>query len=735
MKKIYFLFILVMSNIISIAGNLPYSNGIVIPTPIKQSKNKKLAIDPASIKIKISASPVKSITLGKKILLEKLNSLPKNNDGREIFLTIAKVNDVIWKDTVFSEIKTLPAQAYKLVFVEKDNKLSIYAVGADNRGVFYAIASLIQLFYKEQGKAFVNATDITDNPSWLKRYIGGYSPISIKQYKSLAAYKISGYGIQHRYDWKQFSPEKRPKYYNKKTYQQAFDDIKQFRQDNGDLVDTMLLLNIYKGKRKINLSNASEVKSLTDKCLWAAKYVQHIMIQVDDATPHKGDKYILLYPGEQKMFKSAGDAHGYLVKKIYSKIKEKHPSVKISFCGAPYSLNRHSASSPDNKKYLADLAKQLPVDVSVVWTGAVVESASISAETHAKYKALVQDHPLLLWDNTSNMRGVPINIWKTKFFPEMTEEDSSTIYINGHGFSSFWSWIFSINANDYLWNPQNYNSSKSYSQIYFELKGNKIPDFVFQTREDILKLALTRNRASKAKIAKDMLMREEDFKANNLSFRRIKRIAQTAYNNSILKVSTGSVPRILKDFDINSDKADMQWEKIPELKLDKSDKEIKYPTTVKIAYTPRNIYMQFNCMYSQKPTSNIKASKRDYSLRKSPDHIIIGLQTPMKSQRAGWLRVDIAGSIYDNVEWANAKKFNPKLEIKRQLLDDHWILTVKIPIIQLKPHIFWRYLKRGDKWRVNFIRVNNIDHEISSWSPVSSKGIEHKKFFGNVTFK
>ena len=437
MQKTFFLFLLLTSSLTLFAARLPYTNGIVIPAPTKQSKIKKLIINPTGIRITVGTVPVKSLASAQKILQEKLRSLPGNDNGRKINLTIAKVNDVIWKETIFSKIKTLPPQGYKLKFAVENNEVNIYAIGADNRGVFYAMASLIQLFYTEQGKAYINAVDISDNPVWLERYTGGYSPVPKRFYEELAMYKISGYGIQHRYDWKLFSPEKKPIYYRTKTYQQAFDEIKEFRNENGDLVDFMLLLNVYAGKNKIDISNPADVKSLIDKCLWAAKYIQHIMLQVDDFTPIQDGRFILPHPREQKKFKSAGDAHGYLVKKVYEAVTRRYPEVKISFCPAPYSLIGHSASNPANRQYLADLAQQLPADVSVVWTGAQVVTQNITADSYRKYQTLVKGHQLLLWDNTSAMSSTPLNIWETTFFPEMVNKDKSTIYINGHGFSFF----------------------------------------------------------------------------------------------------------------------------------------------------------------------------------------------------------------------------------------------------------------------------------------------------------
>ena len=734
MSKICSLFIL-LGAIISSAGNLPYTNGVVIPTPVTQSKNKKLAINPASIKIKTSAVAVKSLTLAQKILLKKLNSLPKNDDSRKINLTIAKVNDPVWKGTVFSQITTLPAQGYKLKFIDNDNKLNIYAIGADNRGVFYAMTSLVQLFYTEQGKAYINAVDISDNPIWLKRYVGGYNPVPKRFYEKLAFFKISGYGIQHRYDWRKFSPEKPPKYYRKKTYQQAFDEIKEFRQKNGDLVDFMLLLNVYAGKNKIDISKPADVKLLIDKCLWAAQYVQHIMLQVDDFTPQKGGKYILPYSGERKKFKNAGDAHGYLVKKVYTVVKKHFPQVKISFCCAPYSLIGHSASNPGNRQYLADLAKQLPGYVTVVWTGAAVETKNVTADSHQQYQKLVQGQQLLLWDNTSNMPSKPLNIWETTLFPGMEGKDNNTIYINGHCFSFFWTWLFAINANDYLWNPKAYNSAKSYSQIYFELRGKELPAFVAQTRKDIVKLRRTWARSAKAEIAKSILSLEKEFKIHDLPFRKIKYFAKKVYDNATIKTVSGSVPRISKDFDLNDKEADKQWETISEFKLTYSNQKINYPTKVQVAYTPQNIYMRFTSSYSKEPNGKLPKLARDVPQKSSSDSIIIGLQPPMRSQRAGWIRIDLAESVFDNKEWRNPKEFNPELEIKRQLLADRWILTVKIPLAQLKGHLSYRNLRKNDKWRANFIRVNNIDNEVSSWSPVTGKRIEDKKFFGEITFK
>ena len=734
MQKAIFLFLSLTGSLTLFAGNI-FTNGKVIPQPQKQVIKKKIKINPAEVKVETSSNPVKSLKLGKKFLDQKLKSLPASGNGVAIHLKVAKVNDKLWQNTPFANLKSLPAQGYQLKFDVTGDKLNIYAVGADNKGVFYALSTIIQLLYSENGETYINTGDISDNPVWLERYTGGYSPVPRRFYEKLPLYKISGYGIQHRYNWRLFAPEKRPKYYRKKTYQQAFEEIRKFRQDYGDLVDFMLLLNIYAGSKKqvIDISNSAEVDLVVKKCLWAAAYVQHIMLQVDDFAPKVKDKYILKHPGEKKMFKSAGDAHGYLVKKVYDAVKKQYPEVKISFCSAPYSLNGHSSTKPNNKEYLKDLANQMPDDVPVVWTGAAIETQNVTAESHEKYQELVSGKPLFLWDNSSNMSVKPLSIWNTKFFPGMEKKDNSIIYVNGHCFSFFWSWLFAVNANDYLWNPKQYDSSKSYGQAYFELKGEKIPQFISLTRKDVVALRYFLSRKEKLELSKKVLGREQDFKKHKLDFRKVKAFAKKIYDDSSRIIAEAEVPRLKKDFDLNSKGSEIIWNKIPALKLSSETQVLKYPASVKMAYTPEYIYLQFTSSYSQKPVKLVKLD-RDAPQKNSPDAIIVGLQPPLRNQRAGWIRVDIAGSVYDNVQWKSLSFFNPETMINRKLMDKSWILELKIPIRKLKL-LTWRNIRKNDAWRMNFIRTNKTDNEISSWSPVSGKRIENKKFFGKIKFK
>ncbi len=735
MKRITFT-ILCICTVSVFAGKPPYTNGTVFPLPVSQSQVKTLLINPTNIEIINSINPVKSLNLAKRFLEEKIKSLPAQDNGLNVKLTIARVNDNIWKNTVFADVSDLPAQGYQLKFKTGGNTLNIYAIGADNRGVFYAAASIIQLLYEKDGKAYINACDISDHPLWLHRYMGGYNPVRADYYESLALYKINGYGIQHRYDWKAFSPDKKPKYYRRLTYAKAFADIRKFREANGDLVDFMILLNVYaKCKKKIDISNSSEVQSLIDKCVWAAEYCQSIMIQADDYSPQKGGKYILLYPGEQKMFKNAGEAHGYLVKRIYETVKSKYPDVNISFCAAPYSLNKHSAKSKNNREYLNELARQLPDEVPVVWTGGSIETSNVTATSHKEYRQLVDGQPLFLWDNSSNMPSNPLSIWNTKIFPGMEQEDGGMMYINGHGFSFFWSWLFAINANDYLWNPKAYDSSQSYSQAYYELKGASLPEFVNKTREDIVAIRKYMSREEKLKLAKRILSRKQDFNDHKLDFRHVKYFGEKFYKNSSIKIAKTSVPSLKKDFNLKDKDSDFIWNSIPALKLTASESNLKYPATVKMAYTPGNLYLRFSCQYSKRPTEKQKKLERDTNLNNSSDILIIGIQPPQRNQRSGWICIDIAGSVYDNVQWQGAYKFNPKFDYNINVADHGWTLDCKIPVAQLKPYLAWRHIRKNDKWRMNFIRNNNIDREVSSWSPVSGKKIKDKKFFGQILFK
>ncbi len=681
-------------------------------------------IDPRSVEVVVSSRPVQSSAFAVEMLNGHLRSLPETAGGKKLRVILGKAGDAIFAGSPLETLRLERPQEYVLKFAENGDKITVYAAGADNRGVFYAAATLQQLL-TPNGLCIRN---IRDYPEWPLRFVGGYSPVGTAQMEELARARIDGYGIQHRYDWRKFTPDERPIYAKKHTYREWFDQIRDFRERNGDLVDFMMMINVYCGER-LDASKEADVELLIEKCLFAAQYVQEIMIQFDDYTPSENGRFVFVSEGEKAKFKNPGQAHGFLVRRVYEAVRKAHPGVAVSVCPAPYSLNGHDAKSPANREYLDSLSRELPEDAAIVWTGPSVESAKITAEDRRGYRDLVNGHRLYVWDNTSNMKPTPMEQWRTSFFPEMSGLDGR-IYVNGHGFSFFWSRLFMLNANDYLWNPQGYDARQSYAAAFRQLTGRNMPGFVAQTQEDLILMQNLWDRAERGTIAGRILARKEEFRNNQLEFRRIEQVVKPVFDECSVKVKTGTVPKLSAAPKLDATGGDPAWNGAAVYRFGSQ----KYGSTVKLGYTPESLFVQFRGDYGKAGEPSAQR-ERDSLPEDSGDVFYLCLQPPLKNRRAGWIAVDRSGNLSDRMEWLPPANFNPRVRKAVRVFPGYWILEMEIPFTELAGKIMHRPPQGGGKWNLNFARRNHLDGEDSCWSPAPEQELTDKRYFGTVTFR
>jgi hypothetical protein len=77
---------------------------------------------------------------------------------------------------------------------------------------------------------------------------------------------------------------------------------------------------------------------------------------------------------------------------LHGRVADQLPDASITVCPTEYVGTRPSP-------YLADLARGLPAEVSLLWTGPTVCSPTITADDAGNWAAAVAPHEVLLWDN------------------------------------------------------------------------------------------------------------------------------------------------------------------------------------------------------------------------------------------------------------------------------------------------------------------------------------------------
>ena len=174
----------------------------LVPTPHELEKNLgTVAVNPHALEVILPERKNDAAIFAAEILKRHAQSLPRTQ-GKKIRFYLAKAGDRLFAGTGLENLKLNRPQEYVLQFVPGADAVDVYGAGADAQGIFYAAATLKQLLASDG----LHMQNIHDYPEWKLRYIGGYNPVSFRQMEQLAEVKINGYGIQHLYDLRKFSP-------------------------------------------------------------------------------------------------------------------------------------------------------------------------------------------------------------------------------------------------------------------------------------------------------------------------------------------------------------------------------------------------------------------------------------------------------------------------------------------------------------------------------------------------
>jgi len=99
----------------------------------------------------------------------------------------------------------------------------------------------------------------------------------------------------------------------------------------------------------------------------------------------------------QGHFSSLGEAHGRLLVRLLGDIRIIKPEFKILFCPTIYTDQFVDGKAVDNS-YIKDLAKIIPKDIPLLWTGPQVVSETISFDNCGELFELFNGN-VILWDN------------------------------------------------------------------------------------------------------------------------------------------------------------------------------------------------------------------------------------------------------------------------------------------------------------------------------------------------
>lgn len=625
----------------------------------------------------------------------------------------------------------LPEQGYAIKVVEKTgDSVKIALTGADSRGIFYGIMSLRQLLSGSDGKAVQRVADIVDYPVWPNRFICDYfGNITEEWINFYASQKIAGIAGLSESNWR-----------NPEWWKQVEPTLKAMkRAKDMNLMTIMAQLHIYHFGGKMNIANENEIDEFIASCRKMIENgVTYLMIAADDTTPRDINGYRLYYPEEAEKFKSAGEAHGYLMKRIYEALNPEYPDVNIAMVAAPYSL-AHGIGTPEIDEYVRDWAAVAPPEVVWIWTGPEVLSPEVTKPEHEIMERLLGEHDLYLFDN-SNCINPPVPRWETNYYKGMEKDDNGIVFLLGLGCGARpWETVYFLNAGDYLWNPAAYNKEESYSTALKIVYGEESCDPVNELRRRYVSGLRALEDCDRVALAGIMPELERYYEmAKTASFKDGKTLDWKAFEYTINQMRifcSSTVPemrvrkataQITVDGVITPD----EWQHAFEFML-RSNSDDAQPVMCKTLYDDRGLYFVFD-VFNDAELPPLAKQAHDNPVYLAADNIEVFLQADPNGDY-GHFCFDYAGNQFDEPNGLGGHMWNPKWQLAVKPNDHGWQAEMFMPFDELN-RLSPDAPAPGDVWLANFHRVDNLKGKIFSWN-YSEYGFHTPHFFGRLKFE
>lgn len=140
----------------------------------------------------------------------------------------------------------------------------------------------------------------------------------------------------------------------------------------------------------------------------------------------------------------------------------------------------------------------------------------------------------------------------------------------------------------------------------------------------------------------------------------------------------------------------------------------KTQTFAQILYDDEAVYFGLTMMEAQPKAIKTRFDKHDGDIW-ADDSVEIFLDPGRSGAQFYHFAVNSRGAVYDSrvTGGAEDKSFNSGCEAAAQVLDDRWIVELKIPLAALQTK-----LRSGDSWKVNVARTRRVSEppEYSSWT-------------------
>ena len=715
--------------------------GKIYPTPQKiLSPYREFYLNPANVTVNYSGD-----NFGTQIYTQAIAGSAVQNGAPNLVITagIAGSPEI---QSLIPNLK-LPPQGYALRCTKfTPEEVNIVIAGADKRGLIYGFSSLKQLLYLKEGKLVQRIADVDDFPVWTHRFIcdffANFNPDYIKFY---AENKVAGIAGLTNAEWRN------PQWWEK--VQPQLDMMKQFH--DRDIITFMAQLHIYStppGKPKMNLANEQEIDYFISCCRKMAEHgATYFMIAADDSTPRGVDGYKLYSDEEQQKFASAGEAHGYLMKRIYDALKPEFPDIHLAMVAAPYSLD-HGIGTPSVDKYVTDWANTAPDEVAWIWTGWTPGPGKpyVAEEQKARITRLLGNHKAFIFDN-SNGIFTPLVKWETSYYPGMEKDDDGIAFLLGLGCGSRpWETVYFLNACDYLWNPTAYNADASYSAALEIVFGKDAVQPVNQLRKALLdadnEFRLNRRTSIAGKLktletALDDFKKVKDSSGNPLPAKQLENAVDGLRRFAQYQPKEITVYPALHEITVDGNLDDSEWQGATEFFLaDRRGNCNGNFVKVRIAYRENDaMFLAFIIPNDQK--NDIPAMPHDSPVFLNPEAFEVMLQTTDDFQPGtdadysgsyAHLAFDRSGNTFDEDADNGSYAWDGDWQLAVKDTTDGWCAEMRVPAQKIQfsnP----QPPAPGVVWMGNFFYINNKSGSVQSWD-TNGYSFHMPEYFGALKF-
>lgn len=397
-------------------------------------------------------------------------------------------------------------QAYFIRYLDDPNAL--FLKGEDPIGNYYAAATAAQLL--DRGDFLYHHADIVDYPDFLGRsYLFDawadekHMEDDIRNIRRMSLYKFNkayvGYGqTRGRKDW--YAPDD--------LYKSGVRKAGEVCRSTG-IMGLAIMVNPYyhfdyemqvqKMSRKLRYTwrhgNPKDMQTLKNVFkIGLDAGAGCIMLMADDFVPHEADYrkiYSLWTPEDKAQFTNLQNAQAYMINELYAWLAHSYKGTRFEFC-PPWYLNEFIDKSRGKaEQYFADLIRQIPKDVAIIWTGNTVRSLSHDMADIERYRKLIGRYPML-WDNTLYARGLtgnyggyaryypgkvrmcnlfePLDLYVPKDFYKYN--DGAHMYTNGSASTEIYKLKYATVA-DFEWNNNAYNADFSLWKVLLSRFGKE----------------------------------------------------------------------------------------------------------------------------------------------------------------------------------------------------------------------------------------------------------------------